>query len=55
MSFPTVKQTTGTIKVHGGELRIYNDHELIAVAVLNDRQRLQLIAELTDELRYPAQ
>ena len=53
MSFPAIKQSMGTVKVHNGELRIYNDHELIAVAVLTDAQRLQLIAELTDELRYP--
>lgn len=53
MTFRTVRQSIGTVKVHAGELRIYNDHELIASVALTDRQRLQLIAELTDELRYP--
>lgn len=48
----TVK-SIGTVKVHDGELRIYRDHDLIAAAKLTDRMRLQLIAELTDELRYP--
>lgn len=46
-------KSVGTVKVHQGELRIYRDHNLIAAAELTDRMRLQLIAELADELRYP--
>lgn len=53
MNLRTTKTTTGTVKVFNGELRIYNDHDLIASIVLDDRVRLQLIAELIDELRYP--
>ncbi|WP_171232153.1 hypothetical protein [Ruegeria sp. HKCCA4812] len=50
----TVK-SVGTVKVHEGELRVYRDHNLIAAVELTDPMRLQLIAELTDELRYPSQ
>jgi hypothetical protein len=53
MTRRAVSESVGTIKVLNGELHIYNDHELIAVAVLTDPQRKQLIAELIDELRYP--
>lgn len=48
-----VRESVGTVKVYGGKLQIYNDHHLLAEVHLTDRQRLQLIAELTDELRYP--
>lgn len=48
-------KSVGAVKVYQGELRIYRDHNLIAAAELTNRMRLQLIAELTDELRYPQQ
>ena len=53
MTRKIIRESIGTVKVHGGRLQIYSDHHLIAEAQLTDRQRLQLIAELTEELRYP--
>lgn len=42
-----------TAKVLDGKLRLSRDHEKLAEIKLTDAMRLQLIAELTDELRYP--
>jgi len=50
MTRKIVSESIGTVKVHDGELRIYNNHELIVSVALDDRVRLQLIAELTNEL-----
>lgn len=50
----TTVTTTGAIKIMDGELKVYNGNTDLVVSIsLTDPVRLQLIAELTDELRYP--
>ena len=53
MAREIVIETIGSVKIYNSKLQIYNDHQFIAEITLTDKQKLQLIAELTDELRYP--
>ena len=53
MTRKIVRESIGTVKFHEGELRIYNDHDLIATVVVNKGQGHQLIHEINDWLRYP--
>lgn len=48
-----VSESVGTVKVVGNQLRVYNNHEMIAAIVLDERIGHQLIHEINDWLRYP--